>query len=297
MNFRSVIGPLRGVFRNLGNGALRLRAGSKSSSSERGGRARRRLVPAFRSGVWSDFNRANSHQFGNSSVSDKQIDFKRLKIPLALLLATPLAVGVCGIIVAHYRSHTSLTALASTLGTKLVSRAHSHSTVQRVSTLPDPRLLPIQVLPDPVVTPGEAQNISLVEVKKLASGAARASNIPTDVKRAVYGAYGLSVDEKNYTLDHLIPLSLGGSNSARNLWPHSRKGSFWTVEKKLKLEKRVYRLVCAGRLPLVTARQEVASNWAKAYRKYIDKNAPLLLERSPDKLSISGAQSSSKGRR
>jgi hypothetical protein len=56
----------------------------------------------------------------------------------------------------------------------------------------------------------------------------------------------------------------------------------------------VYRLVCAGRLPLVAARREVASNWAKAYRKYVDKTAPLLLGRSPDKLSLSSAQSSSK---
>jgi hypothetical protein len=293
MNFRSVIGLPRGVFRELANGALKLWAGIKGVSSGKRERVRRRLVPALRSGVWSDFNRANAHQFESSAISSGLIDFRQLKKPLGLLLAAPLAVGVCGIIVANYHSHT-LTALASTLGTKLVSRAHGHSTVQRVSTLPDPRLLPIQVLPDPVVTPGEAKNISLAEVKKLASATARVSNIPTDVKRAVYGAYGLSVDEKNYTLDHLIPLSLGGSNSAKNLWPHSRKGSFWTIEKKLTLEKRVYRLVCAGRLPLVAARQEVASNWAKAYRKYIDKTAPLLLQHSPDKLSLSSAQSSSK---
>jgi len=216
-----------------------------------------------------------------------------LKIPLGLLLTVPLAVCVYEIIVAHYHSHT-LTALASTLGTKLVRRVHSDSTLQRVSTLPDPRLLPIQVLPDPVLTPGEARNISLAEVKKLRSGAARISNIPTDVKRAVFWAYGLSVDEKNYELDHLIPLSLGGSNSAKNLWPHSRKGSFWTVEKKLTLEKSVYRLVCAGHLSLVAARQEVASNWPKAYRKYIDKTAPILPERSLAKLSLSAAESSSK---
>jgi hypothetical protein len=237
MNFRSVIGLPRGVFRELGNVARKLWAGSKGVSSGRREPVRRRLVPALRSGVWSDFNRANAPQFGSSSISGESIDFRQLKIPLVLLLATPLAVGVCGIVVAHYHSH-AFTALASSIGTKLVSAAHRHSTVQRVSLLPDPRLLPIQVLPDPVVTPGEAQNISLAEVEKLASGAARVSNIPTDVKRAVYGAYGLSLDEKNYTLDHLIPLCLGGSNSAKNLWPHSRKGSFWTVEKKLALEKR-----------------------------------------------------------
>jgi hypothetical protein len=293
MNFRNVIGLPRGVFRELANGAVKLWAGSRGVSSGERERVRRRRVPTLRSGVWSDFNRANAPQFGSSSISSEPIDFRQLKIPLGLLLAAPLAVCVCGIIVANYHPHT-LTALASTLGTKLVSRAHGQSTVRRVSTLPDPRLLPIQVLPDPVVTPGEAQNISLAAVKKLASATARVSNIPTDVKRAVYGAYGLSVDEKNYTLDHLIPLSLGGSNSAKNLWPHSRKGSFWTIEKKLTLERCVYRLVCAGRLPLVTARREVASNWAKAYRKYVDKTAPLLLGRSPDKLSLSSAQSSSK---
>jgi len=299
MDFRNVIGLQRGVFRDLGNGALKLWAASKGVSSGRRERVRRRSVPPPRSGVWSDFSRANAHRFGSSSIlhgapiegdSRERIDFRQSKIPLGLLLAAPLAVCVCGIIVARYHSHP-LTALASTLGTKLVSKVHGHSTVQRVSTLPDPRLLPIQISPDPVITPGEAQNISLAQVRKLGTRAAR---VPTDVKRAVYGAYGLSVDEKNYALDHLIPLSLGGSNSAKNLWPHSRKGSFWTVEKKLALEKRVYQLVCAGRLSLVAARQEIASNWAKAYRKYVNKNAPLLFERSPNNLSISAAHSSFK---
>ena len=220
--------------------------------------------------------------------SSQLIDFKQLKIPLGLLLTIPLAVCVCGVIVANYHSQM-LTAFVSTLGTKLVKRVPGHSIVQR-KKLPDPRLLPIQVLPDPVVTPGEAQNISLAELKRLGSGPARLSDIPTDVKRAVYGTYGLGLDEKNYELDHLIPLCLGGSNSAKNLWPHSRKGSFWTVEKKLTLEKRLYRLVCTRRLALRAARQELASNWAKAYRKYVDKTAPVLLERSSDKMSISAAQ-------
>ena len=221
------------------------------------------------------------------------IDFRQLKTSLTLLLAAPLAVCVCGILVAYFHPHR-LTALASTLGTKLARRVYGHSLLQQVTRLPDPRLLPIQVLPDPVVTPGEALNLSLPEIKKIRPASGHLSNVSTEVKRAVFGAYGLSVDERNYEIDHLIPLCLGGANSAKNLWPHSRKGSFWTVEKKVALEKRLYRLVCAGRLPLVTARQEIASNWAKAYRKYIDKTAPLLVGRGPDKSPVSAAQGSSK---
>src|SRR5271166_1011633 len=98
MNFRSVIGLPRGVFRELGNGARKLWAGSKGVSSGRRERVRRRLVPALRSGVWSDFNRASAPQFGSSSISGEPIDFRQLKIPLGLLLAAPLAVGICGII-------------------------------------------------------------------------------------------------------------------------------------------------------------------------------------------------------
>jgi hypothetical protein len=302
MDFHSIIKLPKGVFRDVGDRTLKLWAGSKGVSSRRRPCVRRRLVSTPRSGVWSDFNQADANRFGDSSIlhsagvdrgSSELIDFRQLKIPLGLLLAAPLAVCVCGVIVAEYHSKT-LTAFASTLGTKLVKRVQGHSMAPRLGTLPEPRLLPIQVLPDPVVTPGEAQNISLAEVKKLGPGPPHLSNIPTDLKRTVYGTYGLSLDEKNYQLDYLIPLCLGGSNSAKNLWPHSRKGSFWTVEKKLRLEKRLYRLVCARRLPLVTARQELASNWVKAYRKYVDKTAPLLLDRSSDKLSISTAQSSAK---
>jgi hypothetical protein len=292
MDFHNAIKLPRGVFRDLGNGALKLCAGPKGVPPARKERILRRSVPVPRSGVWSDFNRANALRDETPSVlhstpadggSLDPIDFRQLKKPLGLLLVALLTVGVCWTIAAHHLSYP-LTTLASHPETKLVKRVRGDSSLQRVNALREPRLLPIQILPDPVVTPGEAQSISLAEVKKMGSKAAHLSNIPPDVKRAVFRAYGLSPDEKNYELDHLIPLSLGGLNSAKNLWPHSRKGSFWTIDKKLTLEKRVCRLVCAGRLSLVSARQLVASDWPKAYREYVDKTAPVLPERSPDKL-------------
>jgi hypothetical protein len=302
MDLRRVIGLPKEVFRDLRNAALKLCARSKAASTGNRESVRRCLGSAPQSGVWSDFNQANAKRCGSQKIFHRSliggaitepIDFRQVKISLTLLLTAPLAVCVCGILVAYYHPHT-LTALASTLGTKLVRKVYGHSAVQQVTRLPDPRLLPIQVLPDPVVTPGEALNLSLPEIKKIGSASRHLLNVSAEVKRAVFGAYGLSVDERNYQLDHLIPLCLGGVNSARNLWPHSRKGSFWTVEKKVALEKRLYRLVCAGRLTLVTARQEIVSNWAKAYRKYVDKAAPLLVGRGLDKSPISAAQGSSK---
>ena len=302
MDPRRVIGLPKGVFRDIGNLALKLCARGKPASSGRRECVRRPLGSAPQSGVWSDFNQASAKRLGSSSILHgtlvegaiaEPLDFRQLKTSLTLLLAVPLAVCVCGVLVAYYHPHR-LTALASSLGTKLVRKVYGHSALPPVTKLPDPRLLPILVLPDPVVTPGEALNLTLPEAKKIGSGPGHLSNLSAEVKRAVFGGYGLSVDERNYEIDHLIPLSLGGANSTKNLWPHSRKGSFWTIEKKVALEKRLYRLVRSGRLPLLTARQEIASNWAKAYRKYIDKTAPLLLGRGLDKSPISAAQGSSK---
>jgi len=49
-------------------------------------------------------------------------------------------------------------------------------------------------------------------------------NVGSALKTRIYDAYGIPRAERTqYTIDHLIPLSIGGNNSVRNLWPEHRR--------------------------------------------------------------------------
>ena len=47
-------------------------------------------------------------------------------------------------------------------------------------------------------------------------------NVSSKTKEAICKSYGVT-NRKNYTVDHIIPLSLGGSNDWKNLWCQSKK--------------------------------------------------------------------------
>jgi hypothetical protein len=86
----------------------------------------------------------------------------------------------------------------------------------------------------------------------------------------VYRSYGITHWEKGeYEIDHLVSLSLGGSNSKKNLWPQSYQTQLWNAHTKDQLEYKLLTLVRAGKVDMKEAQQAMARDWIAAYKKYV----------------------------
>jgi hypothetical protein len=134
-----------------------------------------------------------------------------------------------------------------------------HCTFQDHGRLPDPRCTPGSV--DPAVIQG---NLRLTicrpgYTKTVRPPESATSRFKYDV---AYPAYG-EPDSAKTELDHLVPLELGGSNDATNLWPESRP----TPNPKDSVERALNAAVCDGRVTLSAAQNAIASNWETAEQK------------------------------
>jgi hypothetical protein len=84
---------------------------------------------------------------------------------------------------------------------------------------------PTPILPDPKLTPGDTFDITVQDVC-VPGYAKKVRAVPAWLKRQAYAEYKITQYKTgDYEVDHLIPLSLGGSNSIRNLWPQSQDRS------------------------------------------------------------------------
>lgn len=126
------------------------------------------------------------------------------------------------------------------------------------------------ILPDPKCTPGAVDpkvtqsNIKDTICKSGYTKTVRPPASVTDkIKRGVMKAYEFTDSSRNYELDHLIPLEIGGApKDVKNLWPEPSytKTNF---HDKDKFENYLHEQVCSGKMDLKTAQQEIATNWYK----------------------------------
>jgi|GEM_PF-3259255 len=83
------------------------------------------------------------------------------------------------------------------------------------------------------------------------------------VKKAAMKAYGIPAKAAPSTaLDHLVPIALGGSDDATNMWPLRDEGP--PAITKRKVEVTVEAAVCSGKVPLAAAQLTVAQDWTTA---------------------------------
>jgi hypothetical protein len=122
------------------------------------------------------------------------------------------------------------------------------------------------MLPDPSCTPGSVDpavtqaNIGSTICRSGYTGTVRPPESQTEqfkfsVAEPAYRRSGVSGE-----LDHLVPLELGGSNDATNLWVESGP----LPNPKDAVENALNREVCDGRMSLRHAQVLIARNWLHA---------------------------------
>jgi hypothetical protein len=136
----------------------------------------------------------------------------------------------------------------------------------------NPWKVPAIDMPVRRLTPGVALNVSAGQVC-VPGYASSVRNVSSSLKDDVYARYNRAHVPYAHEVDHLISLSLGGSNDLRNLWPEPYKGR-WGALTKDRLEYRLHAMVCAGEIRLKAAQRQESRNWVAAYRRYVSRALP-----------------------
>lgn len=128
-------------------------------------------------------------------------------------------------------------------------------------------------LPDPTCTPGETDpRVTQADIGSTICRRGYTASVrpPAEVTHQIKiertRAYGIpDVPFSEIELDHLIPLSLGGASTDKNLWPELRRGAHNAADKD-KVEQALQDRVCQGRESLAEAQRAIAADWQTAGR-------------------------------
>ena len=132
-------------------------------------------------------------------------------------------------------------------------------------------------LPDLRCTPGatdsrvtQATIYSTICVRGYTATVRPPSSVTSHFKYSIsYPEYGVPASARG-ELDHLIPLELGGSSAAANLWPEIGP----LPNPKDSVENALNHAVCSGRLTLRAAQRAIAANWMTAESVLAVASAP-----------------------
>ena len=131
------------------------------------------------------------------------------------------------------------------------------------------------LVPNPQMTPGATLPVTVKDIC-VPGYTQKVRNVPSSVKKQVYAEYGIASHRPGqFEVDHLISLELGGSNSIKNLWPQSYVTQPWNAHVKDQLENELHDEICAGKIPLQQAQQEIATDWIGSYKRHFHTNVPL----------------------
>ena len=99
------------------------------------------------------------------------------------------------------------------------------------------------------------------------------------MKMQVFAAYGIpSAQHTLYEVDHLISRELGGADDVKNLWPEpwflNVAGKEEGAHQKDQAENKTHRALCAGKISLKDAQQQIVQDWTVLYRRFVHNDFP-----------------------
>lgn len=135
------------------------------------------------------------------------------------------------------------------------------------------------IVPNIEITPGVARtDIAPAAICKTKWGKDE-RHVTATMKTEVFRAYGLSGNDdpacepaagskQRCEIDHLISRELGGADDVKNLWPQAYGTKPWNAHLKDKLENRLHKELCSGKITLQDAQSALVNDWRVAYRRY-----------------------------
>jgi hypothetical protein len=135
-------------------------------------------------------------------------------------------------------------------------------------------------LPDLSKTPGSFRHELTLKQICTTKWGKDARHVTDAMKREVFQSYGLSgnsdpwcsphpASKRRCEVDHLISRELGGADAVSNLWPQRYDPSVkWNATMKDRVDNRLAKEACAGRISLEQARDEITTDWRVPYRRY-----------------------------